>query len=262
MKAVDSRVHDVCQHICQEKTMPFLSAALDRVKPSATIAVTDKARALKAAGRNVIGLGAGEPDFDTPGNIKLAAIHAIEAGKTKYTDVGGIPELKEAIAAKFQRENGLSYKPNQIIVGTGGKQVLYNALMATINPGDEVIIPAPYWVSYPEMVALAGGEPVSIVCTAEFGFKLQPDALERAITPKTKWIILNSPSNPTGAAYSRAELKAITDVLVKHPHVWVMTDDMYEHLIYDDFQFATPAPVEPKLFDRTLTVNGVSKAYC
>jgi aspartate aminotransferase len=241
--------------------MPFLSAALDRVKPSATIAVTDKARALKAAGRNVIGLGAGEPDFDTPANIKLAAIHAIEAGKTKYTDVGGIPELKAAIIAKFQRENGLIYTPNQVVVSTGGKQVLYNALMATINPGDEVIIPAPYWVSYPEMVALAGGEPVAIVCTAEFGFKLQPAALEAAITPKTKWIILNSPSNPTGAAYSRAELKALTDVLVKHPHVWVMTDDMYEHLVYDDFTFSTPAQIEPKLFDRTLTVNGVSKAY-
>ena len=242
--------------------MPFLSAALDRVKPSATIAVTDKARALKAAGRNVIGLGAGEPDFDTPANIKLAAIHAIEAGKTKYTDVGGIPELKEAVIAKFQRENGLSYKPNQVIIGTGGKQVLYNALMATINPGDEVIIPAPYWVSYPEMVALAGGESVPVVCTAEHGFKLQPEALEQAITARTKWIILNSPSNPTGAAYTRAELKAITDVLVKHPHVWVMTDDMYEHLVYDDFVFATPAQVEPKLYGRTLTVNGVSKAYC
>jgi aspartate aminotransferase len=242
-------------------TMPFLSAALDRVKPSATIAVTDKARALKAAGRNVIGLGAGEPDFDTPANIKLAAIHAIEAGKTKYTDVGGIPELKAAIIAKFQRENGLIYTPNQVVVSTGGKQVLYNALMATINPGDEVIIPAPYWVSYPEMVALAGGESVPIVCTAEFGFKLQAAALEAAITPKTKWIILNSPSNPTGAAYSRAELKALTDVLVKHPHVWVMTDDMYEHLVYDDFTFSTPAQIEPKLFDRTLTVNGVSKAY-
>lgn len=242
--------------------MPFLSAALDRVKPSATIAVTDKARQLKAAGRNVIGLGAGEPDFDTPANIKLAAIHAIEAGKTKYTAVDGIPELKEAIIAKFQRENGLTYKPNQITVGTGGKQVLYNALMATLNPGDEVIIPAPYWVSYPEMVALAGGTPVPVVCTAEFGFKLQPAALEAAITPKTKWIILCSPSNPTGSAYKRAELKALTDVLLKHPHVWVMTDDMYEHLVYDDFEFTTPAQVEPKLFDRTLTVNGVSKAYC
>jgi aspartate aminotransferase len=220
-------------------TMSFLAAALDRVKPSATIAVTDKARALKAAGRNVIGLGAGEPDFDTPANIKLAAIHAIESGKTKYTAVDGIPELKDAIIAKFQRENGVVYKPNQIIVGTGGKQVLYNALMATINPGDEVIIPAPYWVSYPEM-----------------------EALDRAITPKTKWVILCSPSNPTGAAYTRAELKALTDVLVKHPHVWVMTDDMYEHLVYDDFQFTTVAQVEPSLYDRTLTVNGVSKAYC
>ncbi len=242
--------------------MPFLSAALDRVKPSATIAVTDKARALKAAGRNVIGLGAGEPDFDTPENIKQAAIKAIKDGKTKYTDVGGIPELKEAIIAKFKRENELVYKPNQIIVGTGGKQVLYNALMATINPGDEVIIPAPYWVSYPEMVALAGGEPVPVVCTAATGFKLKASDLEKAITPKTKWIILNSPSNPTGAAYSRTELKAITDVLVKHPHVWVMTDDMYEHLVYDDFEFTTPAQVEPKLLDRTLTVNGVSKSYC
>src|SRR5881227_2279295 len=241
--------------------MPFLSAALDRVKPSATIAVTDKARALKAAGRNVIGLGAGEPDFDTPANIKLAAIHAIEAGKTKYTDVGGIPELKAAIITKFQRENGLTYTPNQIVVSTGGKQVLYNALMATINPGDEVIIPAPYWVSYPEMVALAGGESVPIVCTAEFGFKLQPEALERAITPRTKWIILNSPSNPTGAAYTRADLRAICDVLLRHPHVHVLTDDMYEKLVYDDFVFSTPAEVEPKLYDRTLTMNGVSKAY-
>jgi aspartate aminotransferase len=242
--------------------MPFLSAALDRVKPSATIAVTDKARALKAAGRNVIGLGAGEPDFDTPANVKLAAIRAIEAGKTKYTAVDGIPELKDAIIAKFQRENGLAYKPNQVIISTGGKQVLYNALMATINPGDEVIIPAPYWVSYPEMVALAGGEPVAVVCTAEHGFKLQPDDLEKAITPKTKWIILNSPSNPTGAAYTRDELRALTNVLVKHPQVYVMTDDMYEHLVYDDFQFTTPAQIEPRLYDRTLTVNGVSKAYC
>ena len=242
--------------------MSFLSASLARVKPSATIAVTAKARQLKAAGRNVIGLGAGEPDFDTPANIKLAAIHAIEAGKTKYTDVDGAPELKQAIIGKFQRENGLTYTPKQITVGTGGKQVLYNALMATLNPGDEVIIPAPYWVSYPDMVALAGGESVPVVCTAEFGFKLQPDALERAITPKTKWLILNSPSNPTGAAYTRAELKALTDVLLKHPHVWVMTDDMYEHLVYDDFEFTTPAQIEPKLFDRTLTVNGVSKAYC
>src|SRR3981081_1818785 len=191
-----SQDHDACR----EMMMPFLSTALDRVKPSATIAVTDKARELKAAGRNVIGLGAGEPDFDTPANIKLAAIRAIEAGKTKYTAVDGIPELKEAIIAKFQRENALTYKPSQVIVGTGGKQVLYNALMDTINPGDEVIIPAPYWVSYPEMVALAGGESVPVVCTAEAAFKLHPDALEKAITPKTKWIILCSPSNPTGAA--------------------------------------------------------------
>src|SRR5213083_582545 len=236
-RVVTSRAHDVCQ----EMMMPFLSASLARVKPSATIAVTDKARALKAAGRNVIGLGAGEPDFDTPANIKLAAIRAIEAGKTKYTDVGGIPELKEAIIAKFQRENGLTYKPNQIIVGTGGKQVLYNALMATINPGDEVIIPAPYWVSYPEMVALAGGESVPVVCPAGNGFKLKPEDLEKAITPKTKWIIFNSPSNPTGAAYTRKELKAVTEVLARHPQVWVMADDMYEHLVYDDFVFATPA---------------------
>ena len=241
--------------------MPFLSAALARVKPSATVAVTDKARALKAAGRNVIGLGAGEPDFDTPANVKQAAIRAIEAGKTKYTDVGGIPELKDAIIAKFKRENGLTYKRDQIIISTGGKQVLYNALMATINSGDEVIIPAPYWVSYPEMVLLAGGEPVHIVCPAEQGFKLQPAALEKAITPKTKWIILNSPSNPTGSAYTRDELKAITDVLLRHPHVWVMTDDMYEHLVYDGFRFTTPAEVEPRLYERTLTVNGVSKAY-
>jgi aspartate aminotransferase len=246
----------------QETMMPFLAASLARVKPSATIAVTDKARMLKAEGRNVIGLGAGEPDFDTPANIKLAAIHAIEAGKTKYTNVDGIPELKDAIIAKFKRENGLDYKPNQIIICTGGKQVLYNALMATINPGDEVIIPAPYWVSYPEMVALAGGESVPIVCPAENGFKLRAADLEKAITPKTKWIILNSPSNPTGAAYTEAELRAITDVLVKHPQVWVMTDDMYEHLVYDDFKFTTPAQIEPKLYDRTLTVNGVSKAYC
>src|SRR5947207_14398231 len=242
--------------------MPFLSAALDRVKPSATIAVTDKARALKAAGRNVIGLGAGEPDFDTPANIKLAAIRAIEAGKTKYTDVGGIPELKEAIVAKFQRENGLTYKPNQIIVGTGGKQVLYNALMATLNPGDEVIIPAPYWVSYPDMVLLAGGTPVEVMTTMANGYKMKPEALERAITPRTKWIIFNSPSNPTGAAYARADLKAVTDVLVRHPQVWVMADDMYEHLVYDDFEFFSPAQLEPRLYERTLSVNGVSKAYC
>jgi aspartate aminotransferase len=243
--------------------MAFLADRIARIKPSATIAVTDKARALKAAGRNVIGLGAGEPDFDTPENIKEAAIKAIRDGKaSKYTAVDGIPELKAAIARKFKRENELAYKPSQIIVGTGGKQVLYNALIATINPGDEVIIPAPYWVSYPDMVLLAGGEPVAVATTMESGFKLKPEALERAITPKTKWIIFNSPSNPTGAAYTRAELKAVTDVLVRHPHVHVMADDMYEHLVYDDFQFFSSAQLEPQLYDRTLTVNGVSKAYC
>jgi len=243
--------------------MAFLADRIARIKPSATIAVSDKARALKAAGRNVIGLGAGEPDFDTPENIKEAAIKAIRDGKaSKYTAVDGIPELKAAIARKFKRENELTYKPSQIIVGTGGKQVLYNALVATINAGDEVIIPAPYWVSYPDMVLLAGGEPVAVATTMDSGFKLKPEALERAITPKTKWIIFNSPSNPTGAAYTRAELKAVTDVLLRHPHVHVMADDMYEHLVYDDFQFFSPAQLEPRLYERTLTVNGVSKAYC
>lgn len=240
--------------------MGFIADALARVKPSATIAVTNKARELKAAGRDVIGLGAGEPDFDTPDNIKAAAIKAINEGKTKYTAVDGIPELKEAICAKFKRENGLDYQPNQITVGTGGKQVIYNALVATLNPGDEVLVPTPYWVSYPDMVLLCGGEPV-IVEADQSTFKITPEALEAAITPKTKWIIFNSPSNPSGAAYSRDELKAITDVLVKHPHVWILTDDMYEHLVYDDFEFTTPAQVEPSLYDRTLTVNGVSKAY-
>ena len=243
--------------------MAFLADSLKRVKPSATIAVTDKARVLKAAGRDVIGLGVGEPDFDTPDNIKQAAVKAIESGRaSKYTAVDGIPELKAAINRKFKRENGLDYKPSQIIVGTGGKQVLYNAFMATLNPGDEVIIPAPYWVSYPDMVLLAGGEPVEVKTTVESGYKLDAAALEKAITPKTKWFLLNSPSNPTGAAYTRAELKALTDVLLRHPHVWVMTDDMYEHLVYDDFEYFTPAQVEPKLYERTLTINGVSKAYC
>lgn len=242
--------------------MAFLAASLARVKPSPTIAVTTKAAELKAAGRDVIGLGAGEPDFDTPDNIKQAAIAAIQAGKTKYTAVDGTPELKKAIAAKFLRENGLKYEPNQVTVGTGGKQVLYNALLATLDPGDEVIIPAPYWVSYPDMVLLCGGTPVPVICPAEQGFKLQPADLEAAITPKTKWLILNSPSNPTGAAYSFAEMKALTDVLLRHPQVHVLTDDMYEHLVYDGFQFVTPAQVEPKLYDRTLTLNGVSKAYC
>ena len=241
--------------------MTFLSATLDRVKPSPTIAVTTKAAELKAAGRDIIALGAGEPDFDTPQNIKYAAIKAINEGKTKYTAVDGIPELKKAICAKFKRENGLTYEPSQVTVGTGGKQVLYNALMATLNPGDEVIIPAPYWVSYPDMVLLAGGEPVIIEGAMDKGYKISADQLEAAITPKTKWFLFNSPSNPTGAGYSWDELKALTDVLMRHPHVWVMSDDMYEHLVFDDFKFCTPAQVEPGLYARTLTVNGVSKAY-
>jgi aspartate aminotransferase len=242
--------------------MAFLADSLARIKPSATIAVTDKARALKAAGRDIIGLGAGEPDFDTPDNIKEAAIRAIRDGKTKYTSVDGIAELKAAIAAKFQRENGLDYKAHEISVGAGGKQVLFNALMATLNPGDEVVIPAPYWVSYPEIVALCGATPVSVETSPATGFRLTAAALEKAITPKTKWVILNSPSNPSGAAYSAKELKALTDVLLRHPHVWVLTDDMYEHVIYDGFKFATLAAVEPALKARTLTLNGVSKAYC
>lgn len=241
--------------------MTFLSATLDRVKPSPTIAVSTLAAELKAAGRDVIGLGAGEPDFDTPQNIKDAGKAAIDAGKTKYTAPDGMPELKQAICDKFARENGLTYAPKQISVGTGGKQILYNALMATMNPGDEVIIPAPYWVSYPDMVLLAGGEPVVVECGMETGFRMTPDQLEAAITPKTKWLIFNSPSNPTGAGYTRAQLRALTDVLMRHPHVWVMTDDMYEHLAYDGFEFCTPAQVEPELYDRTLTCNGVSKAY-
>ncbi|GLQ37257.1 aminotransferase [Rhizobium albus] len=241
--------------------MAFLADALSRVKPSATIAVSQKARELKAQGRDVIGLGAGEPDFDTPDNIKNAAIAAINRGETKYTPVSGIPELRKAIADKFKRENGLDYDPSQTIVGTGGKQILFNAFMATMNPGDEVVIPAPYWVSYPEMVAICGGTPVFVETTIDNSFKLTPDALDKAITPKTKWLIFNSPSNPSGAAYSEAELKALTDVLLKHEHVWVLTDDMYEHLVYGDFTFTTPVQVEPKLYDRTLTMNGVSKAY-
>ncbi|MCK8482498.1 pyridoxal phosphate-dependent aminotransferase [Aliiroseovarius sp. S2029] len=241
--------------------MSFLSATLDRVKPSPTIAVSTLAAELKAAGRDVIGLGAGEPDFDTPAHIKAAGKAAIDAGKTKYTAPDGMPELKRAICDKFKRENGLDYTPAQISVGTGGKQILYNALMATLNPGDEVIIPAPYWVSYPDMVLLAGGEPVVVECPIETGFRMTPEQLEAAITPKTKWLIFNSPSNPTGAGYTRAQLKALTDVLMRHPHVWVMTDDMYEHLAYDGFEFCTPAQVEPGLYDRTLTCNGVSKAY-
>ena len=241
--------------------MAFLADALSRVKPSATIAVSQKARELKARGRDVIGLGAGEPDFDTPDNIKDAAIDAMRRGETKYTPVAGIPELRKAISDKFLRENGLAYTPDQVIVGTGGKQILFNALMATLNAGDEVVIPAPYWVSYPEMVAICGGTAVFAQTRLKDAFKLDPQALEDAITPKTKWLIFNSPSNPSGAAYSESELRALTDVLLRHPHVWVLTDDMYEHLCYDGFQFKTPAQVEPKLYERTLTMNGVSKAY-
>ena len=242
--------------------MPVIASRLSRIKPSPTIAVTQMANELKAAGRDVIGLGAGEPDFDTPDNIKEAAIAAIQRGETKYTAVDGTPAMKAAVAAKFKRDSGLDYAANQITVGTGGKQVLYNAFMASLDPGDEVIIPAPYWVSYPDMVLLAEGEPVIVPCGQNNLFKLQAEDLEAAITAKTKWVMLNSPSNPTGAAYSRAEMKALTDVLKRHPHVWVMTDDIYEHLVYDGFEFSTPAEVEPELYDRTLTVNGVSKAYC
>ncbi|MGR3571527.1 pyridoxal phosphate-dependent aminotransferase [Brevirhabdus sp.] len=241
--------------------MSLLSATLDRVKPSPTIVVTTKAQELKAAGQDVIGLGAGEPDFDTPQNVKDAAVRAIAEGRTKYTAVDGIPELKRAICAKLKRDNALDYTPAQVSVGTGGKQILYNALMATLNPGDEVVIPAPYWVSYPDMVLLAGGTPVIAEARAETAYKLTPDALEAAITARTKWFIFNSPSNPTGAGYTRAELKALTDVLLRHPQVQIMSDDMYEHLVYDGFEFCTPAQVEPQLYDRTLTVNGVSKAY-
>ncbi|BCH23789.1 pyridoxal phosphate-dependent aminotransferase [Mesorhizobium sp. L-8-3] len=241
--------------------MAFLADALSRVKPSATIAVTQKAREMKAKGRDVISLGAGEPDFDTPDNVKEAAIAAIKRGETKYPPVSGIVPLREAIAQKFKRENNLDYRPEQTIVGTGGKQILFNAFMATLNPGDEVVVPTPYWVSYPEMVALCGGTAVFAETTIDNGFKLKPEALEKAITPRTKWLVMNSPSNPSGAAYTAEELKAIADVLLKHPHVWILTDDMYEHLIYGDFVFKTIAEVEPALYERTLTMNGVSKAY-
>ena len=241
--------------------MAFFSDALSRIKPSATIAVTQKARDLKAAGRDVISLSVGEPDFDTPENIKQAGIEAIRRGETKYPPVSGITPLREAIARKFKRENNLDYKPAQTIVATGGKQILFNAFMATLNAGDEVIVPAPYWVSYPEMVSVCGGTPVFAMTRLEESFKLTAAELERVITPRTKWLVLNSPSNPSGAAYSHAEMKALTDVLVRHAHVWVLTDDMYEHLVYGDFKFVTPAEVEPALYERTLTMNGVSKAY-
>ena len=241
--------------------MSLESAALARVKPSATLAADAKARELRAQGRNIISMAAGEPDFDTPDNIKDAAIQAIRDGKTKYTNVDGIPELKEAIVAKFARENGLTYKTSQVNVSPGGKPVIYNAMVATLSPGDEVVIPTPYWVSYPDMVLLAGGEPKFVPTTAEHGFKVQPADLEAAITPRTRWVLLNSPSNPSGAAYTRAELRAVADVLLRHPHVWVLTDDMYEHLVFGDFEFTTIAQVEPGLYERTLTMNGVSKAY-
>jgi aspartate aminotransferase len=241
--------------------MAFIADRIDRIKPSPTVAAGQKARELRAEGRDIISLDAGEPDFDTPDSIKEAAIAAIRAGQTKYTAVDGTPALKEAISAKFKRENDLDYSPAQITVGVGGKHVLFNALMATLNSGDEVIVPAPYWVSYPDMAILADGIPVFVECPAEKNFKLQPEDLERAITPRTKWLVLNSPSNPTGAAYTRAELKALAEVLLRHPQVYILNDDMYEHLVYDGFAFTTIAQVEPALYDRTLTVNGVSKSY-
>ena len=241
--------------------MPFLSQALGRIKPSASIVANQRARELAAQGRDVIALSSGEPDFDTPEHIKQAAAAAMAAGKTKYTPVAGIPELRKAIRAKFLRENDLDYGLDQIIVGTGGKQVIANALLATVDPGDEVIVPAPFWVSYPEIVALCGGIAIVAPTSADDGFRLTPETLEGLITAKTKWLILNSPSNPSGAAYGREELKRLTDVLERHPHVWVLTDDIYEHLIYGGQPFATPAQVAPALKERTLTVNGVSKAY-
>jgi aspartate aminotransferase len=241
--------------------MSIIADRMAAIKPSPTIAVSNLARELQAAGRDVIGLGAGEPDFDTPDHVKAAAIAAIHAGQTKYTAVDGTPELKAAIVAKFARENGLEYRTEQISVGAGGKQIIYNALMATLDPGDEVVIPAPYWVSYPDMTLLAGGTPVVVRCPEQAGFKLQPEDLEQAITPRTKWLILNSPNNPTGAAYGKDELRCLTDVLARHEHVWVLSDDIYEHLVYDGFEFVTPAALEPRLKDRCLTMNGVAKAY-
>ncbi len=241
--------------------MTIVADRLSKIKPSPTIAVTMKAAQLKAEGKDVIGLGAGEPDFNTPEHIIAAAKKAMDAGETKYTPVEGTVKLRNAIIAKFKRENNLEYASDEIIVGTGGKQVIFNAMLASVNPGDEVIIPAPYWVSYPDIVSFCDGVPVFIECSGEANFKLKPEQLEKAITPKTKWLVLNSPSNPTGAAYTKEELKALADVLVKHEHVWVMSDDIYEHLVYDGFKFHTIAEVEPKLKARTLTINGVSKAY-
>jgi aspartate aminotransferase len=241
--------------------MPLLSAAINRIQPSPTIAVTNKAAELKAAGHDIIGLGAGEPDFDTPDFVKEAAIEAIRSGQTKYTAVDGTPALKAAVQAKFKRDNGLDYALDEISVNVGGKQTIFNAMVATLDPGDEVVIPAPYWVSYPDIVQFCGAKPVIVPCGIDQGFKLRPEQLDAAITPATKWVILNSPSNPTGAAYSADEIRALADVLLGHPHVYVLTDDMYEHVVYDDFKFATIAEVEPRLFARTLTVNGASKAY-
>ncbi|MDO5648953.1 pyridoxal phosphate-dependent aminotransferase [Paracoccus sp. (in: a-proteobacteria)] len=241
--------------------MTFLAARLARIKPSPTIAMTTRAGELRAQGRDIIGLSAGEPDFDTPAHIRDAAKAAIDAGHTRYTAVDGTPSLKRAICDKFTRENGLDYAPANITVGTGGKQILFNALMATLDDGDEVIVPAPYWVSYPDMVLLAGGTPVIVECGLDAGFRLTADALESAITPRTKWVILNNPSNPSGAGYDRAQMQALTDVLLRHPQVWVLADDIYEHLVFDGFEFVTPAQVEPRLKDRVLTMNGVSKAY-
>lgn len=241
--------------------MPFLSATLDRVRPSPTMAMSGRALELKAAGANVVALAAGEPDFDTPANVREAAKAAIDRGETRYTAVDGIPELKAAIVQKFHREDGLDYSPENVTVSGGGKQVIFNALVATLNPGDEVIVPAPYWPSYPDMVRLAGGTPVIVPAGIETGFKLTPGALESAINDQTKWIIYNSPSNPTGAAYSEAELRGLTDVLVRHEHVWVLADDIYQHIAFGNLKVRSPAAVEPRLFERTLTMNGVSKAY-
>ena len=242
--------------------MAFISENLNRIKPSATMVITTKAAQLKREGKKVIGLSAGEPDFDTPDHIKKAAINAIEKGFTKYTNVEGIPELRQAIVDKFKRDNNLDYKINDVIVSSGGKQILYNALMSSINPNDEVIIPSPYWVSYPDMTLLAGGKPVVVKCTSETGFKLTADALSKVITENSKWLILNSPSNPTGACYSKSELETIAEVVRKHENLYVMTDDIYEYIVYDDFDFFTFAQVAPDLKERTLTVNGVSKSHC
>lgn len=241
--------------------MSFLSATLNRVKPSPTMAITAKAGVLSAEGHDIISLSAGEPDFDTPEHIREAGKRAIDEGHTRYTAADGAPDLKEAVRRKFARDNGLDYAASQISIGSGGKQILYNALMATLNPGDEVVIPAPYWVSYPDMVLLAGGTPVIVPASIETGYKVTSGALERAITPRTKWVILNSPSNPSGAGYSRSELKALTEVVAQHPDLWVLSDDIYEHIVFDDLKFFTPAQIEPILYDRTLTMNGASKAY-